>query len=408
MRSMQKVTILGDVMCEPLLLKAARRGDLYDFSAAFKKAKEMLDKSDYLIANVETPMAGASVGFVDSLFIFNAPESFADALKEMGVDMALTANNHCLDRGVAGLKHTLHVLDKKGIVHTGTFISRDNREAFARFELQGQKVAVISYTYGTNTVLNKCVLGGGEEGLVNLLYPQSRSLYRAQSKDTDRSGVRALCKKILGLVKREHVIALKKFLGLTYATPTVDDYFDEEFARRYIQNMEADIRAAKEQCDLVLFCPHVGGQFNAEPGRFSQYVFKKAIAAGCDAIIASHPHIVQRAEKISGVPCFYSIGNFCMSPNSVYLLHEHLPEFGLAVHLYLERGKIHRISFSILKTIESKREMLKVYPVDILHTKLVGNAQKKLEEDCRKIYKMVTMKQLEERPIREEYPLWGE
>ena len=184
---------------------------------------------------------------------------------------------------------------------------------------------------------------------------------------------------------------------MTHNTPRIDDAVNYETVAPYLEQFQQDIRRAKEKADLVLVLPHVGGQFNPEPGIFTELVVRTAKEAGADAIIASHPHIVQKAEMQDGVPCFYSIGNFSMSPNSSYLLHEHLPEYGLAVHLYIEDQKIQKTTFSILKIVEGKRSSLSVWPIEQL--------SKPNEKEIKQIYHTVTNRELTAPVIRPEYEL---
>ena len=80
---MIKISFLGDIMCEPLLLKAAKIHNTYDFSRVFLNVKGLLADSDYVVGNLETPLAGEEAGLVNELFSFNAPDEFAqDRLSE--------------------------------------------------------------------------------------------------------------------------------------------------------------------------------------------------------------------------------------------------------------------------------------------------------------------------------------
>jgi len=92
-----------------------------------------------------------------------------------------------------------------------------------------------------------------------------------------------------------------------------------------------------------------------------------------------------------------------MSPNSVYLLHEHLPEYGLAVHLYVSDSKITRTTFSIVKIIESSRKPLTVFPVSVLFEQLSKDEQHQLEKDVEQIYSVVTGRAIVGEIIKKEY-----
>ena len=142
---MKKITLFGDVMCEPLLLKKAKQKDgQYVFDSVFEKIRPMIEEADYSVCNLETPLAGINAGYTNSLFSFNTPDSFADAIKKSGISLVTTANNHCLDRGIDGLKRTVQVLEEKGIPHYGTWKSIEDRKMHERigkliFEIQNQR-----------------------------------------------------------------------------------------------------------------------------------------------------------------------------------------------------------------------------------------------------------------------------
>ena len=167
--------------------------------------------------------------------------------------------------------------------------------------------------------------------------------------------------------------------------------------------MTEDIRNARKEADLVVFFPHTGGQFNENTGAFTEYVFDRAVEAGCDVILASHPHVVQKAARKGRVPCFYSLGNFSMSPNSAYLLHENLPEYGLAVPLYTEEKKLRKCTFSVLKMVEEENGILCVWPADRLADTVSGKKRENLLRDVSEIVSRVLGAQLREETIRAEY-----
>ena len=403
---MKKITLVGDIMCEPLLIKAAKCADgSFQFNHVFEHMKEMFSEADYVIGNLETPLAGEKAGYSTELFKFNSPDALADAIKRAGISFVSTANNHCMDRGYEGMLHTLRVLDEKGIPHHGTFLSPQERRNAYYFRLDDLKIALLTYTYGVNYAVNKCSMTAEQEKTINLLHGYTQPIY-VNNPNAKTSLKDKVLNRVLRPLKQEQRAWVKKKLGMTYNSPRADDYLDEEDAKPYIECMENDLRAAREQADIVIFYPHIGGQFNIQPGKFTEYVFEKALACNCDAIIASHPHIVQKAEYKDSVPCFFSIGNFSMSPNSVYLLHEHLPEYGLAVHLYIEKGSIVQTTFSILKIVETKSEPLTVYPVDIYQLLLSSDEeQEKLLQEVRQIYQTVVGSTNQNISVQREYTL---
>ena len=139
-----RITFVGDIMCELSVLKAAKKGKTYDFNWCFDGVRDLLKQSDYRICNLETPMAGEKAGYSENFICFNAPDTYADALKNAGFDLVATANNHTFDRGYEGLVSTIKFLDEKGIPHTGTFLPGTPREEAYYFTLGDTKVAVIA------------------------------------------------------------------------------------------------------------------------------------------------------------------------------------------------------------------------------------------------------------------------
>ena len=392
---MSKITIVGDIMCEPLLLKAAKIPGGYDFSPMYANIREMFQQSDFVIGNLETPLAGNKAGYVKELFSFNAPVEFALAAKEAGISLVSTANNHCMDRGFDGLIETVKSLDDIGLAHIGTYVSPEENHRTYYCDIDGTAIAVIAYTYGTNYSIHHRAMSREQEQYVNLLRPSEESVFLRQTKKKPLP--EKVADRLLRGFKREDRAAIKKALGMSYNFPRKDDAVNLETAAPYLMNVQRDICEAKEKADIVLFIPHIGGQFHPEPGAFTEKVIQLAEKAGADAIIASHPHIVQKAEIHNGIPCFFSIGNFSMSPNSAYLLHENLPDYGLAVNLYVEHKSIVKTTFTILKIIEKDKLMLSVYPVDQLSEPSV--------KDIKHIYRTVTGRDLSEPIIRSEYEL---
>ena len=145
-----KLLFVGDMMCHTPQIVAARTDSGYDFRPSFAAVKPWFDRADISIVNLETTISpdGRYAGYPN----FSSPAEFIDALKWLGVDVALLANNHCCDRGRRGIKATIDKLDECGIAHTGVF--RDLSEYRSDNPLwivcNGLKFAVMNYTYGTN------------------------------------------------------------------------------------------------------------------------------------------------------------------------------------------------------------------------------------------------------------------
>ncbi len=71
-----------------------------------------------------------------------------------------------------------------------------------------------------------------------------------------------------------------------------------------------------EDCELVIAYLHWGWEYREEPEDWVIEIAHRLAELGCDMVLGSHPHILQRTELYEGVPIAYSLGNFCFGGNS--------------------------------------------------------------------------------------------
>ena len=158
------MSVIGDIMCHNSQYNDANRNGEYDFSYVFEDVKEYIESADIAIGNLETTFAGKDRGYA-SYPTFNTPENLARDLKEFGIDVVSTANNHSLDTGYKGIESTIDYLNEVGILHTGTFKSVEDQENIVIKEVNGLKLAFLAYTYGTNGI----PVPNGREYCINLI-----------------------------------------------------------------------------------------------------------------------------------------------------------------------------------------------------------------------------------------------
>ena len=401
---MKKISIIGDIMVEPPFMEQVSRNGKCDFWPSLEPLKVILEDSDYVIGNLETPLAGEEAGYTDRIVSFNAPDVLAEALVKLGVDAVSTVNNHCLDRGYAGLVRTNEVLDQYGISHTGTYPIGYEGDRIHYFTVGDTKVALIAYTYATNATINGVLLDDTNRECVNLLRPQigGISLYHrmpAHYYDMLAFVEEMAQRKLLW----EETVKLKLAMKLPVAI--IDDFIDQDEVELWFKKVEADYNEARKNADIVLFYPHVGGQFNEEPGKYSQLMIQKSAQLGFDGVFAAHSHTSQMACFVEGKPCFYSMGNVTMSPGTFYSVSECLPEYGLAAHLYVEDKQVKKVTFSIFKMVEEGDEPLHVVPVDRLYDQLNEEAKAKLVADVEAVYLRVTGQKHAFNKLQTEYDL---
>ncbi len=292
--SVKNITIsaIGDIMAHDDQLKAQFDKDTntYSFDNNFKYVKPYISNSDLAIGNLETTLAGPKAKY-SSFPKFNSPDELADAIKDSGVDIVSTINNHTYDRGSDGVYRTLDVLNSKDIEHVGTQ-KNDEDENFLIKDVDGVKLGITAYSYGqvygSTTALN---------GL-NIDYNDLNNLNIFNSSYVD--------------------IAFNE----------IKDTLD------VMNNKETDLQA------VIL---HWGDEYTRQPNKFQKELAKKLCDYGVDIIIGSHPHMVQPIEMIKSdendneTLVIYSLGNF-LSNQRNEILNKKYTEDGVIVNIDINKN----------------------------------------------------------------------
>lgn len=139
----------GDAMMHAAQIDASRTPQGHDFSGYFDDVKEYIGSADFAVVNFEASLGGKPYkGYP----CFSAPDEYPHALVNAGFDFFLLANNHILDRQDKGLHRTIARLDSLRIPHTGIYHDSAARDSLvpALVNVNGFRVALLNYTYGTN------------------------------------------------------------------------------------------------------------------------------------------------------------------------------------------------------------------------------------------------------------------
>lgn len=144
---------VGDIMVHmpqlPAYYDAASKS--YEFSSWFTQIKPLLRTGDWVIGNLETPVAGKDLKYT-GYPRFNAPAELLEALDGAGFQLVSTANNHSMDRGFPGLQRTLNNVRKTALVPIGTSDSAADQRRMVIEERNGIHMGFLAYTYGTNGI----------------------------------------------------------------------------------------------------------------------------------------------------------------------------------------------------------------------------------------------------------------
>lgn len=144
------ITAGGDLLIHNTVYGSVKKSDgTYDFNPIFSEVKYLFEESDLSILNLEVPVAG-NIYAPSNYPMFNSPVELLDAVKNMGVDIVSTANNHALDKGLTGLNETIKNAEKREINVVGTYDSSDTSPLL--IEKNNIKIGIAAYTYGTNGI----------------------------------------------------------------------------------------------------------------------------------------------------------------------------------------------------------------------------------------------------------------
>ena len=258
-----KIRAVGDVMMHANQLAAGKMDSgVYDFSSFFADIRESLESADYTIVNLETTLAGAEKGYA-GYPQFNSPDTLLDALKACGVDYIGTANNHCLDTGLAGAKRTIEQIRAAGFEHSGTNLSAEDKQLIPIVDINGIKVSIMCYS--------------------------------------------------------------EAFNGLEPVIPAADlNYLINRMDKTQII---ADYNRAKSLgADVAIVYLHWGAEYKREPSADMRGLAQDLLDAGVDIILGSHPHMVQPITRknvsVGGQTkegiVVYSMGNFISDQRDQY------------------------------------------------------------------------------------------
>ncbi|GAB6168618.1 hypothetical protein JCM1393_10780 [Clostridium carnis] len=265
-----EVVATGDFLIHKEILETQYnlQNDSYDFTNNLKYIKKYLYNADIAIANLETTLAGKENYDYSGYPSFNTPDSLADAMKEVGIDVVANMNNHALDRDVRGYKRTREVLVEKGFDVIGSRASTEDKRYIIK-DVKGIKLGIISYGY-TMTA------GSGGRGL----------------NGTEISS------DLLPLMNTFHPNDINQ---------------DLQSMSEQIDNMRND------GAEAIIFYMHWGDEYELEPNSMQKEMAQFLANKKVDIIFGTHPHslqpidILKSSDGTSNTAVIYSMGNFLSS-----------------------------------------------------------------------------------------------
>ena len=246
--------------------------DRDDYDESFAATADLLRSAEIVFGQLETSFASQGIRLPQARHAVLARPDGAAALKRAGFDVISMAGNHVLDWGNDAFFETKANLEATGLKVVGAGANIAEARQPVLFTLpDGTKVAVLAY---------------------------SSILPMGYWADERRPGCAPM---------RAHTV----YEQIEHDQPGTPARIHTFPHREDLAAMEADICATKQEADVVVVSHHWGIHFvRASIADYQRDVARAAIAAGADAILGGHAHILKGCELIDGKPVFYSLCNF--------------------------------------------------------------------------------------------------
>ncbi|MCL2530005.1 MAG: CapA family protein [Coriobacteriia bacterium] len=213
--------------------------------------------ADICYANHEFAMSDRGEP-LPKMYTFCASPAYAHYWNQLGVNLVSLANNHAYDYGEDAFLDTLSILKANGVRYVGGGL--DLAEA----------MTPVCFTFGDYTI----AFVAADRG-------QKGDEVRAQAAGENLPGV-LFC-------------------------------FDDEL-------FLAAVAEAREIADYVIALPHWGTEESVVLEPVQIELARKLIDAGADAVVGSHPHVLQTIEFYNGKLIAYSLGDFWFSGDTTQTL----------------------------------------------------------------------------------------
>ena len=148
------IIMVGDILLHDRVNESGLMADgTYNYDHMFAQVKEEISAADIAIVNQEVILGGRDIG-LSGYPSFNGAFEVGDSIVDAGFDVVLHATNHALDKRKKGLLSCLSYWEENypqiGVL--GIHDTQEDAEEIYVKEIDGIKIAILNYTYGTNGV----------------------------------------------------------------------------------------------------------------------------------------------------------------------------------------------------------------------------------------------------------------
>lgn len=250
----------------------------------FRKIRSLLKSSGAaaVVVNQEGPVTNQRKrNRPNTVYNYQQPPRTMALFASEGVTHMCVANNHALDRGMAGLEDTIKHAKKAGIVTFGGGRNASDARRPVIIDVGGTKVAIVCASQNWGSLRKAGWEAKGKEGGIFLMRPE-------------------LLKKVTA--------------------------------------------RARKAADLVVWYPHWGGNYTPV-SQGQRRLADQIMAAGADAIVGHHSHDAQRFGWVDGKPVAWSLGNLVFGTPGRFGMDKYGEGYGLVLRMVIRDGAIDRYEF---------------------------------------------------------------
>jgi poly-gamma-glutamate synthesis protein (capsule biosynthesis protein) len=248
-------------------------GDVFlnreDPASAFRHTRDLFGAADVRMGNLEASLVGGSPAQFRSLCI-RMPPGAASALGDVGFDAMSFANNHAMDWGPDALRETVELMETEGVAVAGAGADLAAAERVVTVDADGVSVGVVAFE------------------------ATHASFYFTMQADARRAGMNMV--PVSPLFPAPHV------------------------GQSGLERIDRVVGDAAAAVDVLFVLCHFGELLTHDLTTTQRAVARRAVDAGADAVVGTHPHVLQAVEVYRGAPICYSLGHF---------VFDSIKEFGL-------------------------------------------------------------------------------
>ena len=215
---------------------------------------DRLNEADISMINHEYPVSARGTALEGKYYTFRAAPEREIILQQMGIDIVSLANNHIYDFGADAFYDTLEALRQAGMPYVGAGADMEEASRPVYFVAGGIKIGFVSANRSEKYIFTP-EAGENSPGVVRM-----------------------------------------------YDTAMMNDIIEE----------------ASKQCDYLIAYVHWGTEDSKYYEAYQTAIAQEFFDSGADAIIGSHPHVLQGIGYVDEKPVVYSLGDFWFNSETKY------------------------------------------------------------------------------------------